>query len=316
MVVKRVQTKKPKRAKKDKPRKEGKRKLKLPKKPKEIDSDLSNYILLLYGREKIGKTVTGAQFPEAIFFATEPGTKGLEIFEFNHEDGGVKDWEVFRTGVDLLERSKRFKTVVIDTVDRAYDMCLDWVCENLNIEYPGHDDAGKEDFGKSRRAVKQEFLKQIHRIVQSGRGVVFISHSKETEIKPRSGEKYTRIFPTMGNQARAVVEALVDLFFYCEYAKDVNGKVRRIFVCQGDETIWAGTRPTLTKTFPRFLPMHKNKGYKIIKKAFLGKHKGLDPTTLLPAKTSSKTGRDFILKSKAEARREKALGRTKKAVGK
>lgn len=276
--------------------------LALPDEPKEPDHDLSHYTMLLYGREKIGKTTVLSSFPDAIFFATEPGTKGLRIFEFNHEDGGVKNWDIFRKGVELLEKNPgKFKTVVIDTVDRAYDMCLDWVCENKGIEYPGTDSDGKEDFGKSWRAVKTEFMEMMHRISQSGRGICLTSHAKETTIKTKSGDKYDRIFPTMGNQARAIVEAMVDLFFYAEYIKD-----QRVLICKGDETIWAGARETVTKEFPQFLPMEKENGYEVIKAAFLGEYEGLDPATLMPGKTTTKTGREFVLKARTKAAVTKA----------
>ncbi len=276
--------------------------LTLPDEPKEADTDLGHYTLLLYGREKIGKTTILSSYPEAIFFATEPGTKGLRIFEFNSNDGGVRNWDIFRKGVDLLIANPgKFKTVVIDTVDRAYDMCLDWVCANKGIEYPGTDSAGSEDYGKSWRAVKMEFLEQMHRISQSGRGICLTSHSKEQEIKTRSGDKYTRIFPTMSNQARAVVEAMVDLFFYAEYIRGADGSTQRILICQGDETIWAGARETVAAKFPQFLPMDKDDGYAVIRSAFLGEYEGLDAGKIVPGKSTTKTARDFLAKAKTKS---------------
>jgi hypothetical protein len=274
--------------------------LSLPSKPKEPDTDLGRYTLLLYGREKIGKTTMLSSFPDALFFSTEPGTKGLRIFEFNSEDGGVKNWDLFRKGVDLLiANPDRFKTIVVDTVDRAYDMCMDWVCENRGIEYPGHDADGGEDFGKSWRAVKLEFLEQIHRIIQSGRGLCFTSHVREETIRTRSGEKYTRIYPSMSKQARTVVEAIVDLFFYAEYIRDVSGENRRVLICQGDETVWAGARATSAEVFPTFLPMERD-GYKVIREAFSGKEKGIPASQLLPSKSTSQTAKDFLVKQRAK----------------
>lgn len=275
--------------------------LSLPDSPKEPDRDVSHYLLLLYGREKIGKTTWLSSFPEAIYFSTEPGAKGLSVYEFNHENGGVKNWDIFRSGVDLLEKNPgRFKTVVIDTVDRAYDMCLDWVCENRGIEYPGHDSSGEEDFGKSWRAVKMEFLEQIHRIVQTGRGICFTSHAKEEVFKTRSGDRFTRIYPTMSKQARGVIEAIVDMFFYAEYIRGTDGQTQRILICQGDETIWAGARETIGASFPQFLPLEKKGGYDTLSKAFLGEFKGIDPGTLVPSKTTTETAKDFIRKAKTK----------------
>jgi len=278
--------------------------LQLPTAKKKKNENLMEYTILIYGREKIGKTTLFSSFPDALFLATEPGTKGLEIFEFNHEDGGVKNWEIFRRAVDLLEGTDDFSNVVIDTVDRAYDMCLDWTCEKHGIEYPGTDAAGKEDFGKSWRAIKDEFLVQIHRILQTGRGLCFTSHAKEETIKTRSGISYDRIYPTMSGQARKVIEALVDFFFYAEYVRDRDGNTRRILITQGDETVWAGARASMGENFPRFLPIEKEGGFETIKRAFEGKYHGINPDELIPAKNTM--GPAKVLINKAKARKERS----------
>jgi len=274
--------------------------LSLPTEVKEADFDLSHYTVLVYGREKIGKSTLASDFPEALFFTTEPGTKGLRIYEFNPEHGGVSSWNVLRQGVDLLEKSKKFKTVVFDTVDRAYDMCLDFVCKERHIEYPGQDSAGSEDYGKSWRAVKQEFMEQVHRILRTGRGLLFLSHVKEQEIKTRTGDKYDRIFPSMSNQARNVIEALVDMFFYAEYAKDKKGNTIRILITEGDDVVWAGHRPSFGK-MPRFLPLLEKGGYKVIEQAFLGKYPGLDISTFMPARQTLGPSKSLIQREQGKA---------------
>lgn len=274
-----------------------------------MDKDIRNYTILIYGREKIGKSTAFSGFPGAIFFATEPGTKGLDIFEFNSEDGGVKDWDIFREGVRLLEGKQHgFHNVIIDTVDRAYDMCLDWVCENRGIEYPGEDSAGSQDFGKSWRAVKNEFTEQIHKLRQAGMGIGFVSHAREFEFRSRSGEKYTRIFPSMSNQARTVVEALVDFFFYAEYSN-----VGRILICDGDETVWAGARSAGGRDFPKFLPLERERTYATIKLAFEGQYKGIPIDNLKASRATSKTAEGFIKRASMHEKRggEQAGGKRK-----
>lgn len=262
--------------------------LSLPTEKKLPETDLSKYTTLIYGREKIGKTTLASTFPDALFFTTEPGTKGLSIFEFNSELGGITDWHVLQQAVQLLKKNKQqFKTIVIDTVDRAYDMCLDWVCADLRIDHPGEDESGKNDWGKSWKAVKKEFLRQIDIIQRIGLGIVFVSHAKEEEIRTRSGYSYTRIFPSMQGQARQIVQALVDMFFYAEYFRE-----RRVLICQGDETIWAGARRTPTgKQLPRFLPLDS---YETIRKAFFGEASGISERDLIPGAATSKAATKLI----------------------
>lgn len=277
--------------------------LTLPTEKKVVSFNLLEYILLVYGREKIGKTTLLSSFPDAMFITTEPGTKGLEIFEFL--DRPVKDWGEIMQAVVLLEKSKkRFKYVIIDTADRAYDMCLDWVCSKRGIEYPGQDDQGREDYGKSWRAVKSEFVDMVHRIIRTGRGIAFTSHMKETEIKTKSGDKYDRIYPSMSNQARTVIEALVDLFFFADYVKDIHGSTRRILITEGDESIWAGHRKC-AGDMPRFLPLDEDNGYEVIAEAFRGEHPGVDPSEISVSKQTTRTTGKFLHGLKAKDAIEK-----------
>jgi hypothetical protein len=183
-------------------------------------------------------------------------------------------------------------------------MCLDYVCKYQGIEYPGQDSGGEKDFGKSWRAVKQEFMKQMHRLLRMNLGLAMTSHSKEEEIKRRgTGERYSIIRPSMSNQARAVVEALVDLFIYAEYFQDKQGKVHRVLICEGDDTVWAGTRATGSgKSFPRFLPLLEKEGFKVIDQAFRTGEGGINPSDLMRGKLTSKTSEEFLRKKKKENR--------------
>jgi hypothetical protein len=85
--------------------------------------------------------------------------------------------------------------------------------------------------------VRDEFTTQMQILLNMGKGVILISHSTEREIKTRSGLKYDRIQPTMSNQARDVVEGMVDIWAYYTY----EGQ-RRVLQIRGDEHITAGHR--------------------------------------------------------------------------
>ncbi len=259
---------------------------------------MRKYTVLLFGREKIGKTNWFASWPDILFCTTEPGTKGQNIFEYNHEDGGCKNWKLIRDMVDLLEKTDKFKFVVFDTIDRAYDMCLDYVCSNLGIDYPGADIAGKNDWGKSWKDVKMEFLDIVHRIEQTGRGVGFVSHAREEEFRERgSSESFTRIFPSMSKQCRTIVEAIVDFFFFVDYVRGPGGKVHRVIITQGDEMVWSGSREVQYE-LPLYLPMTKKGGFDIFQAAFNGEDVGLDPKTLMPTRTAGTTIKKFMISAR------------------
>lgn len=281
----------------------------LPTKPKSVTARVQDYTFLIYGREKIGKTTLCASIPGAIFFSTEPGTKGLPVYEYNDAGGGITSWDVFRQAVADLEACGDFPLVVIDTADRAYDMALDWVCRERGIEYPGQDASGSEDYGKSWKAVKTEFTEQIQRIVRTGRGVVFTSHAKEQPFKTKNGDKFDRVFPTMSGQCRAVVEPLVDFIIFCDYAKNSEGENVRVLMTQGDDSVWAGGRTVPgVPDFPRFLPLRRENGFDILARAFAGEDVGLDPATMRPAALTTGGGGNILRGERAKAVR----GATKK----
>ncbi len=191
------------------------------------ENKLAKYSILLYGQEKIGKTTFAAQFPKPYFFMFEPGGKALSL---NKSD--IKDWGHFRFLLKKIETDTVFENVVFDTADVASVMCDRYVCETNGVA-----DLDEMDYGKGWRKMRLEFSTCIQRLIKSGKGVLFTSHATEKEYKTKSGDKITRIFPTMSKQAREILEPLVDIWVYYRY----SGKSREI-VIQGDEEMAAGHR--------------------------------------------------------------------------
>jgi AAA domain len=181
-----------------------------------------------YGREKVGKTSLGAEFKDAIFLMCEPGGKFLPMYRVE-----VHDWYQFKGAVAELAKDKRFKTVIVDTVDRAYDFCQDAVCKDLAIDHPSD-----EEWGKGWGRVRAEFSDTMTKLLKLGKGVIFTSHAQEREIRRRGGGSTTRIAPTMAAGARSVLEPMVDCWFFMEYGEDKQ----REMVLRGDDVIAAGHR--------------------------------------------------------------------------
>lgn len=189
--------------------------------------DLADYAVLLFGAKKIGKTTLVSCFDQVLFLMSEPGGKGLSIYQ-----RPVTSWDEFRGYVKLLVRDTRFKGVCVDTVDLVFKQCEAWVCRKLGISHPSD-----EEWGKGWGAVKDEFTREVQKLLSCGKGVFFISHSTEREIKSRDGRKYDRIQPTMSGQARDVIEGFVDLWAYYDYEGG-----RRVLTIRGNDEVMAGCR--------------------------------------------------------------------------
>jgi hypothetical protein len=201
--------------------------LSLPEGKSEPSDNLQDYSILLFGRKKIGKTTLAAQFKDALFLMCEPGGKALRIRQV-----AVKSWLELKGYVDLAINDKKTRTVVIDTADFAYEYCMEYVCEKLVIDHPSD-----EGYGKGWNAVRKEFTSVIKNILHSGKGVIFISHSKDEEFKTRHAESFHKTVSSMPGQAKDVLEGLVDIWVNYDY----DGK-KRVLILGGSEEVDAGHR--------------------------------------------------------------------------
>ena len=199
----------------------------LPENKSTPSDSFQDYSILLYGKKKIGKTSLVGEFPDTLFLMCEPGGKALSIFQV-----AVRNWSEFKQYIDLAIEDPRFKTICVDTADYSYDMCMDYVCDKLVIEHPSD-----EAYGKGWKAVKKEYVKVITKLLHSGKGVVFISHSKDEEFKSRRTESYHKVVSSMSGQAKDVLEGLIDIWVNYDY----DGK-KRVLVIRGSDEVDAGHR--------------------------------------------------------------------------
>jgi hypothetical protein len=259
--------------------------------------DPDRYSLLVYGVPKIGKTTLLNQWPDVFFIATEPGLKAKKWFGEE-----VQSWTDVRVLVKTLAKSKRFKTIVIDTAEIAYELCMEYVCQKRGVEDP----TDADDYGATWRAVRDEFKRTCNALARTGRGVNFTSHARVETINTGGRRETQRIVPALTGQASNVILGLVDFFFYLDYFRDrESGEVVRVMVCEGDEGVLAGFRGSQENKvarFPRFLPLEEDGGYEVYRKGFLGKHSGIDPDKLKASVQTSSVAADFL--GRARLRKE------------
>lgn len=202
-------------------------KLRLPEGLSEPSDSLFDYSILIYGKKKIGKTTLMAQAEGALFLMCEPGGKALRIRQVP-----VRSWSDFEGYIDLAIADPKVRVIVVDTADFSYEYCLADVCEKKVIDHPSD-----EEYGKGWNAVRAEYTRVIRKLLHSGKGVVFLSHSKDKTFKSRKSEEYSKVESSMPGQAKDILEGLVDIWANYDY----DGK-RRVLIIGGSDEVDAGHR--------------------------------------------------------------------------
>lgn len=98
-------------------------------KPHQVSRDMRGYTVFLYGEPKSGKTTTATKFPRHLLLAFEKG--------YNAIPGAmaqpINSWAEFRQVLRQLKKPETkevYETVIIDTVDIAYNYCEKYICAN------------------------------------------------------------------------------------------------------------------------------------------------------------------------------------------
>ena len=118
--------------------------------PHKVSRDLSGYITFVYGPPKVGKTTLATQMPNHLLLAFERGYNAL---------GGVMAQDVNTWGEmkQIYRELKKpevqaiYKTIVVDTVDIAADLCQKYICNQLGIDNMGDGGWGSNSWSKYKK---------------------------------------------------------------------------------------------------------------------------------------------------------------------
>jgi hypothetical protein len=191
--------------------------------------------VLMYGAPKVGKTTLAAGLADdVLILACEPGLGGLSAYSVE-----IDSWDTFRKVGAELSQTDKHSIVVIDTVDELYRMCADSVCQQLKIAH-----LADAEWGKGWQMARDEFRLRVGKLSGLGRGVWFISHSMDTEIRTRVGTR-TKTVPTLDKRAFGFIEGFVDFIFLAEAMAQPEGGEKRVLRTEPAEEFVAGGRVAL-----------------------------------------------------------------------
>lgn len=216
------------------------------------------YPIFLYGAPKIGKSTLLAELPNALFLNAGGGLDAIECFQVP-----LGTWEDYlEAGKEVLTTQNNYGPIVIDTIDRLHKLAVGFVCNRQNIVHPT--DLG---YGKGYDMVKDELMRTVTRLALSGKGLVLISHVRETEIQART-EKYTKAVPTLQSYIWELIDGLTAIVLYMTMETAEDGSERRVIYTTPSKYYIAGDRTNKLRKLQKIIIEQDGKNWERIQEAF------------------------------------------------
>jgi hypothetical protein len=185
--------------------------------------------VVIYGPEGIGKSTFASKFPDPVFIDTEGSTNDMDVARLPRPTS----WIMLLEELQYVEKNPGVcKTLVIDTIDWAEQLCVEHICEK-------HNKSGIEDFGYGNGYVytKEEFgrfLNKLTDVIETGVNVVLTAHAQLRKFEqPDEMGAYDRWELKLGKKTQSQTSPLVkewaDMLLFCNYktysiAVDDKGK--------------------------------------------------------------------------------------------
>lgn len=194
--------------------------------------------VVLYGTEGIGKSTFASHFPDPVFIDTEGSTNNMDVARIDKPSS----WSMLLEEIDFIKREKPCKTLIIDTIDWAEQLCIESVCSKAGKK-------GIEDFGYGSGYVyvKEElgrFLNRLDELINAGINVVLLAHAQIRKFEqPDELGAYDRYELKLGkktsSQTAPLVKEWADMVLFANYrtiaiATDDKGKKHK---AQGGERV-------------------------------------------------------------------------------
>ena len=194
-------------------------------------AEFRNPNLFLYGPPGVGKTVTGACFPNPLFVRDkqEDGINTLKTS--NLVDPNIPVMPVAETWMELLQqmawiasKSEGFQTLVVDTIGGLERLCAEHICKT---QFRGQwGEKGFGGFGRGWEACVPEWRRLINAFDsirdKKGMQIVLLAHSQVKMFKNPEGDDYDRYQPELHHKIWAATSKWVDMILFANFFVEVE----------------------------------------------------------------------------------------------
>ena len=197
------------------------------------------------------KTTNACKFPKPMLLGFEKGygfLDGIIAQPINSWKEALEVKKQLLKDAESAEKENRdtiFKSVIVDTIDIAYDLCEKYIVDKEGVDY-----LDETEKMRGYRALSREYDKFFQEIVKAGYTLICISHATTKQIK-ENGEKYDKTIPTVPDRGFLVVSRLVDVCAYASYESDEQGNIHSMLTLRGNKHLEAGSRsPYMSEKIP------------------------------------------------------------------
>ncbi len=189
--------------------------------------------VVAYGSEGIGKTTFASHFPDPLFIDTEDGTTHMDVPRI----ADLETWDELIAAVEEVAATPGIcKTLVLDTADRAEQLCFTSVLDRF-----GKDGIESFGYGKGYTYVAEEFDKLItalNKIVASGKHVLVTAHAKMRKIEqPDEMGAYDHWELKLSKTVTPLLKEWCDLLLFMNYKTYVIETENKTKKAQGGKRV-------------------------------------------------------------------------------
>lgn len=198
----------------------------------------------IYGAPFSGKTTFLDSAPDPLNLNTDGNTKYVTMQRIRIRDEVTVEgrqsrtkfaWEILKETIEELETYQNdFKTIIVDLVEDAREMCRLYMYDKYGWEH--ETDGG---YGKGWDVIKTEYLSTMRRLLNLDYNVFLVSHEDTSkDLTKASGDKVTRIAPNIQEGIANKLAGMVDFVARVVINKDDS----RSLSFKTDNVVFGGGR--------------------------------------------------------------------------
>ena len=191
--------------------------------PNKISSNMKSKIFWFHGEPGTWKTTVASKFPKEFIAGFEVGYQFIDGVRALPMSGWSDMKELYRQ-LKTPQVKETYDTIVFDTISNASNACYKYALGQLGVNDPS-----EAAWGQGWRKIKGEW-KLIEDIAKLGYCIVFISHSKETEVTDaKTKETTVKVKTDMEGWASDSIWGLSDFVFYVRKELEADGVTEKVY---------------------------------------------------------------------------------------